>query len=175
MNELYWVFHPIMIYSEKSHCHTRYSFNQVPTVAVSCKVRYRPSQILEIGSLRISCAELLVLIDMGTSIFHDLIKSLSENILTFEFHISCGNRFLLYAILCDTHTLFFYCGKIMTQSFPVQPYFLQVLFSTTMLFYLVSHCVEGFSYLLYLSSEDLNQIIQNQEVLSNLCEMHSVL
>lgn len=93
MNELYWVFHPIMIYSEKSHCQTRYSFNQVPKVTVSCKVRYRLSQILEIGSLRISRAGLLVLIDIGMSIVHGLIKSLSENILTFEFHISYGNRF----------------------------------------------------------------------------------
>lgn len=94
------------------------------------------SQILEAGNSRLSCAEFLCLRERHF-IFHELIKSLSLDIFTFDFLISCSNNFF-YMILPDIHTLFFYCEKIMTS---------HALFShiSKLKYHLISHCVEAFS------------------------------
>lgn len=63
-----------------------------------------PLQVREV-SLRVSCAELLCSINMGAAIFHELLKSLSEDILTFDCHISYSNKFFL---LFDLHNFTWY-------------------------------------------------------------------
>lgn len=91
----------------KSQCQSRNSFNEVPTVATSYKIRHRPCQILETGSLRIPCAGLLwnIAFTNWSNPFHKTFSLLSSTFFCL-FHFPWYSYFiLLFWKIIVTHSL----------------------------------------------------------------------
>lgn len=114
----------------KSQCQSRSSFNEVPAVAISYKVRHKPSQILEIGSLRMSRAGLLwhIAFTNWSNPFHKTFSLLSPHYFVCLFHFTWYSYFILlfWKIMASPSLLNHISFQI--TSFQLKCYF--ILFST---------------------------------------------